>query len=119
MKVVINRCHGGFGLSDPAFEKLLERKGIAFEKVETDSSIFGPNYYKAGHVGEDEHYISSYSFYEDRSDVDLIAVVEEFGDNADGWASELAIVEIPDDVEWSIEEYDGNEWVAEKHRTWS
>jgi len=30
----------------------------------------------------------------------------------------LAIVEIPDDVEYTIEEYDGNEHVAEAHRTW-
>ena len=28
------------------------------------------------------------------------------------------VVEIPDDVEWTIENYDGYEWVAEKHRTW-
>ena len=32
--------------------------------------------------------------------------------------STLKIIEIPDDVDWIIEEYDGNEWVAEKHRTW-
>jgi hypothetical protein len=34
MKVAINTCFGGFGISDEAFEKLLERKGIAFDKVE-------------------------------------------------------------------------------------
>jgi hypothetical protein len=28
-------------------------------------------------------------------------------------------VDIPDDVNWYIEEYDGNEHVAERHRTWS
>jgi hypothetical protein len=30
----------------------------------------------------------------------------------------LLIVEVPADVDWYIEEYDGLEWVAEKHRTW-
>lgn len=30
----------------------------------------------------------------------------------------LKVVEIPDDVEWVIEDYDGLECVAEKHRTW-
>jgi hypothetical protein len=30
----------------------------------------------------------------------------------------LKVVEIPDGVKWQIEEYDGSEWVAEKHRTW-
>jgi hypothetical protein len=29
------------------------------------------------------------------------------------------VVEIPDGIEWSIQEYDGLEWVAEKHRTWA
>jgi hypothetical protein len=33
--------------------------------------------------------------------------------------AELKVVEIPDDVQWQIEEYDGKEWIAEKHRTWN
>jgi hypothetical protein len=48
----------------------------------------------------------------------LIEVIEELGDAANGDCAELAIVEIPDDVEWEISEYDGREHVAEKHRTW-
>jgi hypothetical protein len=31
----------------------------------------------------------------------------------------LKIVEVPADVEWVIDVYDGNEHVAEAHRTWS
>jgi hypothetical protein len=27
-------------------------------------------------------------------------------------------VDIPLDIQWTIEEYDGDEWVAEVHRTW-
>jgi hypothetical protein len=117
-KVAINRCFGGFGLSDEAFEKLLARKNVAFDKVESDSALLGTHYYQAGHSGDDEYYISSYEYIEDRSDSDLIAVIEEMGDAANGWASEIAIVEIPDDVEWHIDEYDGREHVAENHRTW-
>lgn len=40
-------------------------------------------------------------------------------DKASGGFASLKIVEIPDDVEWEICEYDGLEWVAEKHRKWS
>jgi hypothetical protein len=40
------------------------------------------------------------------------------GDEANGRFSELKVVDIPDDVEWQIDEYDDLEWVAEKHRTW-
>ncbi len=44
--------------------------------------------------------------------------VEELKEEANGTFAELKIVEIPDDVEWVIEEYDGIEWVSEKHRVW-
>ena len=54
----------------------------------------------------------------ERNDPILVQVVEEMGSNADGSVAELKIVEVPDDVEWMIEEYDGTEWVAEVHRTW-
>jgi hypothetical protein len=121
MKIVINRCFGGFGLSNEAFEMLLHRKGIEFEIV-IDKVSFGQEryeYYCKGHVGEKDHCLSQYDFHEDRSDPDLVAVVEELGDRADGWASELVVVEVPDNVKWHIEEYDGSEHIAEDHRTWS
>jgi hypothetical protein len=38
---------------------------------------------------------------------------------ANGAHANLKIVEIPGDVSWHIGEYDGNEWVAEDHRSWS
>ena len=61
----------------------------------------------------------SYARDLERNDPLLIQVVEELRKGADGDHAELKIVEIPDDVEWQIDEYDGVEWVAEKHRTWS
>lgn len=119
MKVVINRCFGGFGLSEKAFEMLLNRKGIRFEKEESEYKSLGiMNYYHFGHLGDDEHYISHYDSYSDRSDPDLISVVEELGEEANSRYAELKVVEIPDDVKWEIHEYDGIEHVAECHRTW-
>lgn len=57
-----------------------------------------------------------------RDDPDLIRVVKELGSGhrtgASGDCSELKIVEIPDNVDYTIEEYDGNEHIAEVHRTW-
>ena len=51
----------------------------------------------------------------DRCNLDLISVIEKLGSQANGVHSELKIVEIPDDVEYTIEKYDGAEWVAEVH----
>ena len=92
MKLVINKCYGGFGLSKEAMDLYLEKKGMQGEKIHR-SEI-------------------------DRTDPILIEVVDELGILASDAYSELDIVDIPDDVDWYIEEYDGNEWVAERHRTW-
>lgn len=56
---------------------------------------------------------------ESRHDPVLIQVVEELGAEADGMYARLKVVEIPDGVEYVIEEYDGLEHIAEAHRTWS
>lgn len=119
-KVVVNRCFGGFGLSNSAFEMLLNLKGIEFERVSAKHAFKNDtwDYYRKGHVGEDDHYLWYWEFAKDRSDADLIAVVEHFGKDANSWASDLRIVEIPDDIEWDVIENDGYEHVAEKHRTW-
>lgn len=64
-----------------------------------------------------EGYWSMYDL--EREDPNLVRVVEEMGSAADGPYSNLAVVEIPDGIEWEIDEYDGVEHIAEKHRTWS
>jgi len=118
MKVLINACFGGFGLSDAAFEKLLDRKGIAWEKQEGKYDRI--EYFHKGRLGDYDHYLYDRNLIADhgRDDPDLIAIFEEMGDLANGSYSHLKIVEVPDDVKWEVKEYDGNEWVAEKHRTW-
>ena len=55
--------------------------------------------------------------YDDRTAPDLIAALERMIENGEKiWP--LEIVEVPDDVDLYIEEYDGKEWIAETHRTW-
>lgn len=53
-----------------------------------------------------------------RNDPKLIKVIEKLGKDANGKFANLKVIEIPDDVDWVVEEYDGNEWIAEKHRVW-
>jgi len=90
MKVVINTCYGGFGLSEAAMDEYKNRKGI------TD-----PNFY----------------YFDIPRECPVLVEMVERGD-ADGEYSDLKVVEIPDDVNWYIEEYDGLEHIAERHRTW-
>ena len=139
MKIVINRKHGGFGLSTEAIERYIELKGIT---LYSHTSEYHTSYYtvpyeeyrrvhkndmiKIEWQGKEEGRARykdsnelSWSYYDiPRNDPALIQVVEEFANKANGWAAELKIVEVPNDVEWTVEEYDGMEWVAEKHRIW-
>ena len=93
-KVVINKCYGGFGLSEKA-----EALYCAYANISPDKY---------------------FNLEMDRSCPILLQVIEQLGiDECRGRFAELKVVEIPDDVEWGIEEYDGKEWVAEVHRTWS
>jgi hypothetical protein len=54
----------------------------------------------------------------ERNDPYLVKLVEENSELYSGAHAELAVVEIDDGVDWEIDEYDGREHVAEKHRTW-
>lgn len=104
-KIVINRCFGGFGLGELAMMEIADRKGWTLVQKG------GSNYFK---TPEDELADSDIP----RDDPDLVATVEILGEHSWGPYAELLIVEIPDDVEWTIEEYDGKEWIAERHRCW-
>lgn len=64
----------------------------------------------------DAAYFSDMSI--ERTDPILIQVIKELGEEANGACAELKIVSIPNDIEWEIEDYDGLETIAEKHRTW-
>ena len=90
MKVVINGCYGGYSLSDEA----LAYRGIP-----------------GG---------SRYAYDDDRANPKLVECVEKLGEavNHDS-ASYLYVVEVPDDVKWTITDYDGLEQVEEVHRVWS
>lgn len=54
-----------------------------------------------------------------RDDEDLVKVIKEMKKDANGRFASLKVVSIPGDVDWQIGEYDGLEWVEEKHRRWS
>lgn len=90
MKIVINKCFGGFGLSEKALEYYNE---LANTKVKYCNDI-------------------------PRNDPHLVQVIEELGELAGKWYSELKIVDVPDDVEWYIDEYDGLETIREASREW-
>ena len=82
MKIVLNECYGGFGVSDLGAE------------------ILGT------HNPEREMFFGSGNAMHEM----LAALVEKFGALLNGEFANLQVYEIPDDVtDWEINEYDGYE----------
>ena len=100
MKVVINRCYGGFSISKKAAEYMAERGS---EIAKKDLSL-------------PSEYFHSYDY--ERTDPLLIEAIETLGKEANGDSANLAIIEIPNDMDWYIDEYDGMESIHENHRSW-
>lgn len=96
-KIVINISFGGFNLDEKSIEMYSNLSGINLIKsgkhYSVDGKYFSPKYIK-------------------RDDPFLIKTVEILSPLS------LKIVEIPKDVDFIIQDYDGQEWVAEKHRVW-
>lgn len=122
-KVVINTCFGGFGLSHEAMLRYAELKGVTVYPY-TDPQYKALKIYTYYLKPEDPTAVDgrrpTLSTYDiARDDPLLVQVVEEMGNKSFGQCAELKVVEIPDGAAWEIEEYDGNEHIAEVHRTWS
>ncbi len=93
-RIVINRCYGGFGLSNLAAKRYRELAWIPEEELFWTYDI-------------------------PRDSKILLQVIAELGVvKASGPHAELKVVEVPEGVKWHIGEYDGMEWIAEDHRQW-
>lgn len=147
MKVVINKCFGGFGLSEKAYEQLIAwgvpvRKyveeqrdpntGLFLHETNNDVEVI---FDRELTPAEENTFAALYHQYKGKSSMSrrywdtwtrenrthplVVRVVEELGSKeASSDVAELAVVEIPDGIEWEISEYDGLEHIAEKHRVW-
>ena len=143
MKIVINTCYGGFHPSAKAILRWAELSGMELHLIkrripfkremeeiyyydeippEEESRNLFYMYYSTKPLNPDGTIVdNSYWYYDDEIRIDpyFIQAVEELGEEANSHLSDLKVIEIPDDIEWEIEDYDGIEWVSEKHRTWS
>lgn len=139
MKLVINACFGGFGISEKAYKRYAELKGLTLypelimgglltywtiPKKDRMPAI-KPELWLSTPLEERQAYNEFcrinqiYDRDLSRSDDILVKVVEELGSEANTPYSDLKIIEIPDGIEYEIDEYDGFESVHEKHRSWS
>lgn len=139
MKIVINKCYGGFSLSHEGMLEYCAQKGIkVYPEENTEFKSLGPTYWtkpaserpkpiKDWHSASSEErraYNEAYSECSiycrdiERTDPALVATVEKIGDKASGSLAKLKVVDIPDGKKWFIDDYDGVETVHEEHETW-
>ena len=149
MKIVINECFGGFSLSPEALLWLWERgmKEIGtpvkeyyggegkFAEVNPERAKEWENSFTRDlarwkqYDGRNSMFMTVFSPDEQhclsgareicRTHPLLIECVDTLGEKANGPCAELKIIEIPDGIDWEVEEYDGLEHVAEKHQVWT
>jgi hypothetical protein len=142
-KVVINKCYGGFSLSPEALLWMYKRgaKELAtpvdecYPPKNEDSMRYKKHALKIWKEYQrspkekidsmfvvtftpDMKFVLSGGREVERHNPLLVECVKKLGKKANGGCAELKIVDIPDNAEYSIEEYDGMEHIAEKHRTW-
>lgn len=98
MKIVLNKCYGGFGLSKKAVNLYNKKAGTSFKDCY-----------------EIEGRLDKIKF---RTNKILVEVVEELGSKANDAYSDLRVLEVPDDIDNPhIDDYDGIE-TLEEGRSW-
>lgn len=137
MKVILNKCYGGFCVSQEAYELYAKKKGIKIfpymikfdngtgkcQKANDINSVITTYFTKdfGYFVETSDDDLKGKRFYLDgeyREDPVLIEVVEELGDRASGRFSKLVVVDIPDGMEYEIDDYDGIETLHQKIEKW-
>lgn len=86
MKIVLNKNFGGFEIPKAVYKKM--RDLFWFDEKQTDELT--------------------------RTDEKFVKAVEEC--QKEGTSGYLRVIEIPDDMDWEIFDYDGLEYVYDKHR---
>ena len=136
-KVILNKCFGGFGVSPEGYQLYAKKKGLVhyaykvnnnllYDYIETPTNDdWHLNYYtqslglgKDIYFNEEDDNNMLYLNGDYREDATLIEVVEELGKNANGKFSDLVVVEIPADMEYVIDDYDGMETLHQKVQVW-
>lgn len=135
-KVILNKCYGGFDVSKEAYMLYAKKKGLTLYLYESDfinkkfiykksnnDSLF--RHYFTKDMGDNveisnEDYEKYCLYLKDghREDPILIEVVEELGEKANGRFGNLKVVEIPDDLDYVIDEYDGIETLHQRVQEW-
>lgn len=115
-KIVINRCYGGFGVSEEGMRRYAEIKGWRYEERVSQWYSNPEKFYVTPIIITDTgEELVQYDLGEDRTDPALVQVVEELGNNANGECAKLYIEELPKGTLYRIEEYDGMEHIETAH----
>lgn len=130
MKVILNKCYGGFDVSKEAYMLYAKKKGLKLYQYASDfvsnkkciytrandETLFKNYFIKdmGDNIEINNEDYKKYNLYlddEHRQDPILIEVVEELENKASGRFGRLEVVEIPDNCYYKIDDYDGIETI--------
>lgn len=118
VKVVINNCYGGYGLSDLAMRRYFEIKGIQFYPEPLSFGLWSYSIKDPATTEDEDNTFLDHDDIE-RTDPVLVQVVEELGELANTTFSELRVVTIPDGTDFVIDCYDGKERIVNRYNVLS
>lgn len=136
-KVILNKCYGGFQVSPEGYRLYAKKKGLQIyayslclnnyknydytEKPNLGTYWFTKSFGTGKNIEISDSDYENYILYlceSHREDKILVEIVEELGDKVNTFASKLVVVEIPDDLDYVIDEYDGVETLHQKVQEW-
>ena len=136
MKVILNKCYGGFEVSDKGYKLYAEKKNLPICAYKEDyhsghykkingaiTDNFGVTYFTKDFgdcfiPAEEDWKYHLYLSNEDREDSTLIEVVEELGKEASGRNGNLIVIDVPDGMKYVIDDYDVIETLHEEVPVW-
>lgn len=125
-RVVYNACFGGFGLKNEAVEWVRENVDELRNEYPEDAvdelarQTLPGETYRDGSGPKQDWKESINDLYLSRDNPLLADIVNGdcgYDGRVSGRHSSLRVAEVPDGVEWTIDQYDGKETVSEKSRT--
>jgi len=124
-KVVYNACFGGFSIADKAIVWMRKQDADNWDEVteedieQADNATVSGEYYDGGSGPKKDHH-DVLRFPRDNRLLALVVVGEtEYEGPVSGQCADLRVAEVPDGVEWTIDEYDGSETVEQQSLTFS
>jgi hypothetical protein len=125
-QVVYNTCFGGFSINREVVEFVRDNRVELEEEYgwqavdEIAEQTLGGEEYDGGGIARERGYVSAHDVSRDNELLaDIVSGETAYRGRVSGDHASLSVAEVPDGIDWTIDEYDGKETVKEKTQSFS